>query len=91
MAKKMGSGDVARERLKSVLREDRSQMTNATIGAMRSDILTVLSSYAAVKEEDLNFYMVRGSSESETKLMMEAKVRSRRRIAGAERSSRAEN
>jgi cell division topological specificity factor MinE len=86
----MGSGDVARERLKSVLREDRSQMTNATIGAMRSDILTVLSSYAAVKDEDLNFYMVRGAAENETKLMMEAMVHSRRRAAGAERGQGAE-
>lgn len=78
MAKKMSSGDVARERLKSVLREDRSQMTSATIGAMRKDILTVLSSYVTVRDEDVNFYMVRGTAENETKLMMEATVRARR-------------
>ena len=61
------SGRVAKERLKNVLREDRTQMSAATIAAMRADV---------------NLYLLRGSAGDETRLMMEAKVGVRSRTAG---------
>ncbi len=76
------SGRVAKERLKNVLREDRTQMSAATIAAMRADIVEVLSAYAQVKDADVNLYLLRGSAGDETRLMMEAKVGVRSRTAG---------
>ena len=77
MTRRENSGFVAKERLKCVLREDRSQMSAATIAAMRADLVQVLASYANVRDEDVSFYLLRGNAENETKLMMEATVAAR--------------
>lgn len=81
MAKKQSTGAVAKERLKNVLREDRSQMTSSTITAMKADILGVIRGYANINEEDMNFYLIRGTAENETKLMMEAVLKGRKTTA----------
>lgn len=75
--KRVNSGLVARERLRCVLREDRSCMSAATIAAMREDLIQVLSGYAGVRNEDVTFYLLRGNAENESRLMLEAKITSR--------------
>jgi len=75
--KRENSGLVARERLKCVLREDRSRMSGTAIAAMREDLIRVLSGYAGVRDEDVTFYLLRGGSERESRLMLEAKITAR--------------
>mgnify|MGYP000028383054 FL=1 len=71
--------DVARSRLSSVLREDRTTVTARDLALMQLDVLAALSGYLEMERDEANTTVARDRLTGKTRLEFSVPVRSVKR------------